>query len=358
MSSCRLLFHNGVVLPSGDVPPVSTFLQSHSGAYTTTRTINNGKSLLLWERHLSRLSGSIRILLNSKPEFLFGPGHLPFPIIQPVPELSISSLVNGSMSNALKFVQHERGRNDGEEIAVTVLVSGDMEKLNRINGENGDLERRVMEFLDVWLHIGSYCPSPFGVRENAANLALAGRGRDAASAKYSDWVRLRKPLEKLRPVSATELLLSNNGDHLLEGCITNFFVVCHKKQPGKISGGSFCQFEVQTAPISDGVLPGVIRELVIEVCLSIGIPLREISPSWSEHELWEEAFITSSLRVVQHVEIIKVPITSWESFPSEKPEEVEWKEKRFRDGPGMITELIQKEIMRRGNREGYPLSYF
>lgn len=26
----------------------------------------------------------------------------------------------------------------------------------------------------------------------------------------------------------TELLLSNDGDQLLEGSITNFFVVCHK----------------------------------------------------------------------------------------------------------------------------------
>lgn len=40
--------------------------------------------------------------------------------------------------------------------------------------------------------------------------------------------RLRKPLEKLRPPFATELLLSNDGDRILEGCLTNFFVVCRK----------------------------------------------------------------------------------------------------------------------------------
>lgn len=40
--------------------------------------------------------------------------------------------------------------------------------------------------------------------------------------------RLRKNLEKLRPPSVSELLLSNDGDHILEGCLTNFFVVCHK----------------------------------------------------------------------------------------------------------------------------------
>nr|GFC55458.1 D-aminoacid aminotransferase-like PLP-dependent enzymes superfamily protein [Tanacetum cinerariifolium] len=48
-----------------------------------------------------------------------------------------------------------------------------------------------------------------------------------------------------------------------------------------------------TAHISGGVLPGVVREVVIEVCLKIGIPVREVAPSWSKRYLWEEAFITS-----------------------------------------------------------------
>lgn len=41
--------------------------------------------------------------------------------------------------------------------------------------------------------------------------------------------RVRKKLEKMRPPNVTELLLTNNGDELLEGTITNFFVV------GKVS---------------------------------------------------------------------------------------------------------------------------
>lgn len=40
--------------------------------------------------------------------------------------------------------------------------------------------------------------------------------------------RIRKTLDKLRPPSVTEVLLSNNGDQILEGCVTNFFVVCCK----------------------------------------------------------------------------------------------------------------------------------
>lgn len=35
-------------------------------------------------------------------------------------------------------------------------------------------------------------------------------------------------MEKMRPPMATELLLSDDGDRLLEGSVTNFFVVCQK----------------------------------------------------------------------------------------------------------------------------------
>ncbi|KFK34744.1 hypothetical protein AALP_AA5G187600 [Arabis alpina] len=350
MSNCRFLYHNGVVL---EAPPVTTFLESHTGAYTTTRTINSVTSFLFWERHMKRLTSSICILLDSKPEFLFSSesSSSRFLMNQSIHESSIYDLVNGSMNKAMNsVVVKERESIYGEELAVTVLVSGNVEKLNRL----GDQERKVVDFLDVWLHIGGYSPCPLGVRENAASLALVGRGRDVAAAKYSDWVRLRKPLEKFRPLSTTELLLSNDGDHLLEGCITNFFVVC-RKSSDNLYGGSLSEFEVQTAPITDGVLPGVIRNVVIDVCLSKGIPYRERAPSWSERELWEEAFITSSLRIVQHVGTIKVPVDSLEALACTKPEEIQWKEKKFEEGPGMITELIQRGIMERGIEEGFLL---
>lgn len=48
-----------------------------------------------------------------------------------------------------------------------------------------------------------------------------------------------------------------------------------------------------------------------------------------------------SLRILQHVGTIKVPVGSLEALACTKPEEIEWKEKRFEEGPGMITELIQ-----------------
>lgn len=42
------------------------------------------------------------------------------------------------------------------------------------------------------------------------------------------------------------------------------------------------------------------------VCRSEGIPFREVVPSWSEHEIWEEAFITSTVLAFQCFHLISI----------------------------------------------------
>lgn len=165
-------------------------------------------------------------------------------------------------------------------------------------------------------------------------------------------------MERMRPPGITELLLTNDGDHILEGSVTNFFVVCQKeehksKEPFAVQTLTN-MFEVQTAPISDGILPGIIRQIVIEVCHDIGIPVREISPSWSKHELWQEAFVTSSLRLIQHVESVQVPLL-WEDVQSKTWSDVSWAVKQFQ-GPGCITTQIQTEILKRARSEEYDIN--
>ncbi|EEF38482.1 uncharacterized protein LOC8263379 [Ricinus communis] len=360
-STCAapFLYQNGVVSHSTNTPLITTFLDSNPGAYTTTRTHNNASSLLFWPQHLQRLSNSTTILVNSNPQFFFkniiptkqNPlSSLP----QGVLDSKIKALVNDSMKKVLPLALKER--NDGEELAITALVSGDSEKLKKVESLNRESD--VIDVIDVCLHIGKHVPLMFGVKGNHANLAVVGRGRDFAEAKYSDWVRLRKPLEKLRPPLVTELLLSDDGDHILEGCVTNFFVVCCKDS-NEVKGDYFhnnnskCPFKVQTAPIHAGILPGIMRQLVIDVCLSKGIPVEEVAPSWSMQESWQEAFITNSLRIMQHVEKIQVP-SPWESMEQKTLEQVSWQEKHFQDGPGMITTIIQKEIMEKACVEGWP----
>jgi hypothetical protein len=70
-----------------------------------------------------------------------------------------------------------------DDLALTALVRG---------GASGD-------GLDVFVHAGAYEPPVFG--ETGARVAVAGRGRDAAAAKYAPWARCvggrRRPLSSL-----------------------------------------------------------------------------------------------------------------------------------------------------------------
>jgi hypothetical protein len=52
--------------------------------------------------------------------------------------------------------------------------------------------------------------------------------QDLPLAKYSLWVDTNRILEQPKPVSASEIILSDDGD-LLEGSMTNFFVVAESR---------------------------------------------------------------------------------------------------------------------------------
>ncbi|KAL6578033.1 hypothetical protein OROMI_010361 [Orobanche minor] len=187
----KFLFKNGVVSHAADTPPVAAFLEAHPGVYTTTRTRNNGSEILFWERHLLRLSNSFKIMLKDNPKLVFRkPGNLnaqflDLPNRKMMWDSVIQCLVSDNMRKAMPFVVKER--QFGEELAITMLLGGSMEKMEFLEG--GFDERKIYEALDVYLHVGGYVPPVFGVRENAARLAMVGRGRDFASVKYSDWVR-------------------------------------------------------------------------------------------------------------------------------------------------------------------------
>ncbi|KAK9684044.1 hypothetical protein RND81_10G182500 [Saponaria officinalis] len=354
-SPATFLIKNATVLPAADTPPISTFLATHPGVYTTTRTHNNGETLIFYNRHLKRLSNSLRFLLNSNPRLIFGPQFCSS--FSSSLSLDWDSMIRRRITASMRVALPVAisGRSSGEELSISALIGGNAEELSgRIDDEMID---RVF---DVYVHIGMYVPPVFGVVGNGARLAVVGNRRDFAEAKYSDWVRLRKPLEKLRPPSATELLLSDDDGRILEGTITNFFVVCSKgnsdiKEEKSDDNDSLRSYELQTAPVKAGVLPGIIRQLVLEICLCKGITFREVAPSWFERENWQEAFITNSLRLVQHVESIQAP-SSRASLESKSWEEVSWTEKQFKASPGFITTIIQREIMEKAAQEGCSLA--
>lgn len=219
-------------------------------------------------------------------------------------------------------------RRSGEELNITVLAATD-DQSDRLSW-------------DVSVHFSNYVPRSPPI---PAHVAVLGSGRDLPLAKHSLWASARASLENAKPVGATEIVLSNDGDGLLEGSVTNFFIVAMSPD-----------VEVQTAALSDGVLPGVIRQLVIEVCEEDRIPVREVMPSWQARSTWIESFVTSSLRMVQPVESIR-RCQPWVSENQlELVKNSEWDEVRF--GVARVTEHIRSRVLQRALDEGIPVHDF
>lgn len=89
---------------------------------------------------------------------------------------------------------------------------------------------------------------------------------------------------------ADEAIFRNLDGHLCEGATTNLFIA---------KGG-----ELTTPPVSEGLLPGITRQQVIELAESLGITVRRRSVEVDE--LWQadEVFLTNS--IVGVVPLLKV----------------------------------------------------
>ncbi|KAG6554947.1 hypothetical protein Mapa_003531 [Marchantia paleacea] len=315
----RVLVHGGVALTT-DPGPAAAFLRASTpGAYTTTRTLDGASSLLLWDRHMARLSESLGLLHEASP-------HL-YPHLRE--GIDFKRLVEPSIAESLaKSIELRRSE---EEINLTVLLCGSEREQSQDSSG-----------CEVFVHASNYRAVNRDEILPGARVAVMGPGRELARAKYSLWASTRQVLENVKPSNTNEIILSNDGDALLEGTLTNFFVVKvrdsktsneenHQKAAESDDQSRFqlTDYEVLTAPLSDGVLPGVMRNLVIEVCREAGIRVRESSPSWSSHLTWREAFLTNGLRILQPVTSIQMPASWTQGLDPKLFKETEWQSFTF-----------------------------
>lgn len=82
-----------------------------------------------------------------------------------------------------------------------------------------------------------------------------------AGCKNSLWVAERAEIEQQKPPDANEVLMIGDDDAVSEGISSNFFVLRDNV--------------IQTASLSDGIIGGSIRELVLTACGRIGITVNE-----------------------------------------------------------------------------------
>ncbi|HHF98649.1 MAG TPA: branched-chain amino acid aminotransferase [Candidatus Aerophobetes bacterium] len=107
-----------------------------------------------------------------------------------------------------------------------------------------------------------------------------------------------------------EAIFLNTEGNLCEGSITNLFIVKKKK--------------VITPSLSSGILPGITRKAVIEICARLSLVCEEKSVKPEELFKADEAFLTNSLRGI--LPLIEVDF------------------KKIGEGkPGEVTQLLMKE---------------
>ncbi|KAH7298699.1 hypothetical protein KP509_25G054700 [Ceratopteris richardii] len=300
----NVLVRNGVLQLQDPGPPLLFLRSQLPGAYTTTRSSDNASRILFWDRHVERLAQSIEILANEKPcGFSIDPAKFPC-FVDYLKSLLQRSLQIG-LQRALEL------RSEYEELLIMAYIPGELDKcteqeqttckgLDKINTQDH-------EGLEVYVHISRFLP-PLSEASNPIRVAIMGFGRIVPNAKHTDWIKARKALEKARPEGVMEIILSNDGDLLLEGMVTNFFVVSNRVNTGvKVPLTEDKRWKgvvLQTAPLK-GVLPGVIRKLILEICDEHGIPCEQTSPSWQGRESWTEAFTTNSVRLIQSISSIQ-----------------------------------------------------
>jgi branched-chain amino acid aminotransferase len=163
-------------------------------------------------------------------------------------------LVRNSVENLLETQQHAHG-------------------LLRLSfGKNGNWSA---------VHL-AYEPVNRGAKLLTYDKAIVVQGQPIKSYPYTHRLEI---LEAIKLLGADEAIVCNDKGKICEGSVTNLLLRIDDKWV--------------TPPISDGVLPGVMRALVIEYC---GVSVRSIDRS--EISRVQSAFLLSSLRIAQPVTAI------------------------------------------------------
>ena len=124
-----------------------------------------------------------------------------------------------------------------------------------------------------------YEPVTHGAKLLTYDKEIAIQGQPVKSYPYGHRLEI---LEAVKILGADEAIVCNDKAKVCEGSVTNLLLRIDDKWV--------------TPPISDGVLPGIVRALVIKYC---GVSVRSVERS--EIPLIQSAFLLSSLRIAQPV---------------------------------------------------------
>lgn len=175
--------------------------------------------------------------------------------------------VSSAQQNGFRIPSEDLIRSSVEELCLTEQYPVGLLRLSF--GNNGNWSA---------VHL-PYEPVTHGAKLLTYDKEIAVQGQPVKSYPYSHRLEI---LEAIKGLGADEAIVCNDKEKVCEGSVTNLLL--------RING------KWVTPPISDGVLPGVMRALVIEYC---GVSVRSVDRS--EIPLVQSAFLLSSLRLAQPV---------------------------------------------------------
>ncbi|GAB4821896.1 hypothetical protein N2152v2_008942 [Parachlorella kessleri] len=251
---------------------VREFLASLSRCAYTAARVRDRFLVANWGLHLERLRRSLQRLQDAAALY---PGYYEW-LIEAHPHNSETAVIDQVIRPTVLQSLSQLATAEDAMLVVALLPASAKAELAVMDGPSSPGAP-----LSVLAFAGPYASAS---QQQGVLVSLAcGMPRSIAEAKDSAWVAARVPFEKAKPEGVAEVVLCSPQGQVLEGLVTNFFVVADDGRGGCV---------VLTAP-SDGIVWGTMRQQVLHACKTLGVPAREESPDVATREAWREAFLTS-----------------------------------------------------------------
>lgn len=267
MTAAPMIWFNGELISANDacVSPFDLGLTVGLGVFETMAAYD-GK-VFAYDLHHARLIKSAEVFAL------------------PVPERSV---ISAAIAEVIEANHYHQGR-----YRIRVTLSGGANQLGggRQQGDVMVTARSADSASDS--DLAKLAWVPFVINERAATAGVK-------STSYADHVlAYRHALN----AGADEALMLNSQGHLAEGSMSNVFVV----KDGV----------VQTPSLASGCLPGVTRQLVINLCADLDLPVEECQLGVQDIDNADEIFLTSSLREIQAAVLLGTEARATEAVTGE-----------------------------------------
>ncbi|OQS01271.1 thioredoxin-like protein [Achlya hypogyna] len=248
---------NGVAFPC-EADGSAFILGCPKGVYSGARTVHS-KFVFALESHLKRLvQPTTGIIKDASDDELVA---------------MVKPRVLSTLRAAMDDLHRDNSFPAHQEYKLTLVMqpSPDATSMTQVIKEPGKG--------DVLCHIGL-----MGSKEGKhIKVEVAGTPRQNPLVKDLQWAKDRQALYDAMSPDTEELILMDPASRLLyEASQSNFFVV---------------QDDV-VVTADDGILKGTMRDLVLESCEALGIPVRLAPPAMDDVDRWSGAFLTSTSRFV------------------------------------------------------------